>query len=85
MEKAINRQRVLLQHLQPFPSSSSSLISVSGPVLLVRSVSIGSTRVFGTLGFLDSIVAFQASVCAAGDSAAYQRNSCFGDDVVVVA
>ncbi|RWW10453.1 hypothetical protein GW17_00026002, partial [Ensete ventricosum] len=54
MEKAINRQRVLLQHLQPFPSSSSSLIS-------------------------------QASVCAAGDSAAYQRNSCFGDDVVVVA
>ncbi|CAL9081535.1 unnamed protein product [Musa acuminata var. zebrina] len=53
MEKAINRQRVLLQHLQPFPSSSSPLVS--------------------------------ASVCAAGDSAAYQRNSSFGDDVVVVA
>ncbi|CAL9112309.1 unnamed protein product, partial [Musa textilis] len=56
MEKAIDRQRVLLQHLRPSPSSSpngSHLIS--------------------------------ASVCAAGDSAAYQRNSCFGDDVVVVA
>ncbi|CAL9105068.1 unnamed protein product, partial [Musa acuminata var. zebrina] len=56
MEKAIDRQRVLLRHLRPSPSSSpngSHLIS--------------------------------ASVCAAGDSAAYQRNSCFGDDVVVVA
>ncbi|VAI63116.1 unnamed protein product [Triticum turgidum subsp. durum] len=45
MEKAIDRQRVLLAHL--LPSS--------------------------------------ASACAAGDSAAYQRSSCFGDDVVIVA
>ncbi|PKA58779.1 3-ketoacyl-CoA thiolase 2, peroxisomal [Apostasia shenzhenica] len=52
MEKAIERQRVLLQHLQPC-SSESPLIS--------------------------------ASACSAGDSAAYQRNACFGDDVVVVA
>lgn len=27
----------------------------------------------------------QASACAAGDSAAYLRNSSFGDDVVIVA
>lgn len=56
MEKAINRQRVLLQHL--LPSSSSS--------------EIGSSML-------------TASVCAAGDSAAYLRNSSFGDDVVIVA
>lgn len=27
----------------------------------------------------------KASVCAAGDSAAYQRKPAFGDDVVIVA
>lgn len=27
----------------------------------------------------------QASICSAGDSAAYQRSSIFGDDVVIVA
>lgn len=27
----------------------------------------------------------QASICSAGDSAAYQRSSVFGDDVVIVA
>ncbi|KAG6526397.1 3-ketoacyl-CoA thiolase 2, peroxisomal-like [Zingiber officinale] len=53
MEKAITRQRVLLQHLHPSAAASSPLIS--------------------------------ACVCAAGDSAAYQRTSCFGDDVVIVA
>ncbi|KAE7997961.1 hypothetical protein FH972_002547 [Carpinus fangiana] len=55
MEKALNRQRVLLQHLQPtssFPSSSAAL---------------------------------SASICAAGDSAAYHRTAAFGDDVVIVA
>ncbi|CAN6252804.1 unnamed protein product [Urochloa humidicola] len=57
MEKAIDRQRVLLAHL--LPSSSSSSPS-SQPRL-------------------------EASACAAGDSAAYQRTSSFGDDVVVVA
>ncbi|KAF8691743.1 hypothetical protein HU200_040135 [Digitaria exilis] len=54
MDKAIDRQRVLLAHL--LPSSSSS-----HPQPL------------------------EASACAAGDSAAYQRTSAFGDDVVVVA
>ncbi|XP_072993568.1 3-ketoacyl-CoA thiolase 2, peroxisomal-like isoform X2 [Typha latifolia] len=58
MEKAINRQRVLLNHL--LPSSSSSPYSVDSSQL-------------------------SASVCSAGDSAAYQRSSFFGDDVVVVA
>ncbi|XP_020094648.1 3-ketoacyl-CoA thiolase 2, peroxisomal-like [Ananas comosus] len=53
MEKAINRQRILLRHLQPSPSSDPSTI-LSG------------------------------SICSAGDSAAYQRSSCFGDDVVIV-
>ncbi|KAL5212715.1 hypothetical protein ABZP36_023562 [Zizania latifolia] len=53
MEKAIDRQRVLLAHLLPASASSHPLIS--------------------------------ASACAAGDSAAYQRSSAFGDDVVVVA
>ncbi|XP_008804745.1 3-ketoacyl-CoA thiolase 2, peroxisomal [Phoenix dactylifera] len=54
MEKAIGRQRVLLQHLHP---SSGS----------------------------DDHPTLSTSICAAGDSAAYQRSSCFGDDVVIVA
>lgn len=58
MEKAIERQRVLLEHLRPSSTSSS-------------------------LENLDSSIS--ASVCAAGDSAAYQRSSNFGDDVVIVA
>ncbi|CAL9038165.1 unnamed protein product [Musa banksii] len=53
MEKAIERQRVLLHHLQPSPPLRSPILS--------------------------------AEVCAAGDSAKYQRSSCFGDDVVIVA
>ncbi|KAG6664094.1 3-ketoacyl-CoA thiolase 2, peroxisomal [Carya illinoinensis] len=56
MEKAINRQRILLEHLRP--SSSSSYISDSS---------------------------ISGSACLAGDSAAYQRTSAFGDDVVIVA
>nr|XP_043629826.1 3-ketoacyl-CoA thiolase 2, peroxisomal [Erigeron canadensis] len=58
MEKAIERQRVLLEHLRPSSTASS-------------------------LENLDSSIS--ASVCAAGDSASYQRSSAFGDDVVVVA
>ncbi|KAF4370856.1 hypothetical protein G4B88_012656 [Cannabis sativa] len=58
METAINRQRILLQHLQP-SSSSSSPRPESSPI--------------------------SASECLAGDSAAYQRNHVFGDDVVIVA
>merc|ERR1712070_596317 len=54
MEKAINRQRILLQHLQP----TSSIHPSSG---------------------------LSASICSSGDSAAYQRSNCFGDDVVIVA
>jgi acetyl-CoA acyltransferase 1 len=53
MEKAIDRQRVLLAHLLPSSSSSQPQL--------------------------------EASACAAGDSATYQRTSSFGDDVVVVA
>uniref|UniRef100_A0A7N0V4Y3 acetyl-CoA C-acyltransferase n=1 Tax=Kalanchoe fedtschenkoi TaxID=63787 RepID=A0A7N0V4Y3_KALFE len=52
MEKAINRQKILLQHLAPSSSGEAAL---------------------------------SASVCAAGDSAAYHRNASFGDDVVIVA
>ncbi|KAF7112900.1 hypothetical protein RHSIM_RhsimUnG0181100 [Rhododendron simsii] len=33
----------------------------------------------------DGIIYIQASVCAAGDSAAYHRSSVYGDDVVIVA
>ncbi|KAL5562068.1 hypothetical protein UlMin_031815 [Ulmus minor] len=58
MEKAINRQTVLLQHLRPISSSSSQT---------------------------DESAALSASICAAGDSAAYHRISAFGDDVVIVA
>lgn len=42
----------------------------------------------GSDGFIVRLVDFfweQASVCAAGDSAAYLRNGSYGDDVVVVA
>ncbi|TVU27698.1 hypothetical protein EJB05_19195 [Eragrostis curvula] len=53
MEKAIDRQRILLAHLLPSSSSSQHQL--------------------------------EASPCAAGDSAAYQRTSSFGDDVVIVA
>ncbi|KAF6141108.1 hypothetical protein GIB67_006553 [Kingdonia uniflora] len=56
MEKAINRQRVLLDHLRPFSSQSQENKS-----------------------------ALSASVCLAGDSAAYHRTAAFGDDVVIVA
>ncbi|CAH1453015.1 unnamed protein product [Lactuca virosa] len=58
MDRAIERQRVLLEHLRPSSTSSS-------------------------LENLDSSIS--ASVCAAGDSAAYQRSQVFGDDVVIVA
>lgn len=58
MERAIERQRVVLQHLKPSFTSSS-------------------------LENLDSSIS--ASVCSAGDSAAYQRTSVFADDVVIVA
>ncbi|KAJ0236143.1 3-ketoacyl-CoA thiolase 2 [Hirschfeldia incana] len=54
MEKAMERQRVLLHHLQPLPSSSSQ-------------------------------ASLSVSACLAGDSAAYQRTSLYGDDVVIVA
>ncbi|GLT68580.1 hypothetical protein SLA2020_407950 [Shorea laevis] len=54
MEKAIDRQRVLLHHLNP-----SAALNCDSPI--------------------------SASACLAGDSAAYQRASLFGDDVVIVA
>ncbi|KAG6781459.1 hypothetical protein POTOM_014365 [Populus tomentosa] len=56
MEKAINRQRVLLDHLRPSSPSPHNFEST-----------------------------LSASACLAGDSAAYQRTSAFGDDVVIVA
>ncbi|KAF7150739.1 hypothetical protein RHSIM_Rhsim02G0053400 [Rhododendron simsii] len=58
MERAIERQRVVLQHLRP-SSTSSSLENIQSSL--------------------------NASVCAAGDSAAYHRSSVYGDDVVIVA
>lgn len=60
MEKALNRQRVLLQHLRPDPSLSSANQTHESSVLT-------------------------ASVCSAGDSAAYHRTAPSGDDVVIVA
>ncbi|XP_021834832.1 3-ketoacyl-CoA thiolase 2, peroxisomal-like [Prunus avium] len=61
MEKAHNRQRVLLRHLLPNSSFSSA------PPETHQSA------------------ALSASICAAGDSAAYHRTAAFGDDVVIVA
>lgn len=60
MEKAVNRQRVLLQHLQPAPFSSYPPQDHESTAL-------------------------SASICAAGDSAAYHRTAAFGDDIVIVA
>ncbi|CAK9162405.1 unnamed protein product [Ilex paraguariensis] len=57
MEKAINRQRVLLEHLRPSSSSPHHTHESS----------------------------LSASICLAGDSAAYHRTAAFGDDVVIVA
>ncbi|KAI3469937.1 hypothetical protein Pfo_026600 [Paulownia fortunei] len=62
MEKVIERQRVLLQHLRP--SFTSSLEDIESSISLSFN---------------------QASLCSAGDSAAYHRSSVFGDDVVIVA
>nr|C8YNG6.1 RecName: Full=3-ketoacyl CoA thiolase 1, peroxisomal; Short=PhKAT1; Flags: Precursor [Petunia x hybrida]ACV70032.1 3-ketoacyl CoA thiolase 1 [Petunia x hybrida] len=56
MEKAIQRQRVLLEHLQPIRHHTH-----------------------------DHSSSLTTSICAAGDSAAYQRTAAFGDDVVIVA
>ncbi|XP_062020684.1 3-ketoacyl CoA thiolase 1, peroxisomal-like [Rosa rugosa] len=61
MEKALNRQRVLLHHLRPNSSLSSA------------------TQTH------ESSAALSASICAAGDSAAYHRTAAFGDDIVIVA
>ncbi|EXC24165.1 3-ketoacyl-CoA thiolase 2 [Morus notabilis] len=55
MEKAAERQRVLLQHLSPTSSQTNDTASLS------------------------------ASICAAGQSGAYQRTAAFGDDIVIVA
>ncbi|XP_031373364.1 3-ketoacyl-CoA thiolase 2, peroxisomal-like isoform X1 [Punica granatum] len=59
MEKALNRQRILLQHLQPTSHSGSS----------------SQTQESANL---------TASICAAGDNAAYHRTAAFGDDIVIV-
>ncbi|GAV70670.1 Thiolase_N domain-containing protein/Thiolase_C domain-containing protein [Cephalotus follicularis] len=59
MEKAFNRQRILLDHI--LPTSSASIIQ--------------SHESNG----------LSASICVAGDSAAYHRTAAFGDDVVIVA
>ncbi|KAM7261399.1 hypothetical protein ACFE04_008766 [Oxalis oulophora] len=56
MERAINRQKVLLEHLRPSSSSSNNSFESS----------------------------LSPSACLAGDSAAYQRTSLYGDDVVIV-
>lgn len=62
MEKAVNRQKVLLQHLQP--TSSCPSWSTQAP---------------------EAAAPLSASICAAGDSAAYHRTTAFGDDVAIVA
>ncbi|KAL1188778.1 3-ketoacyl-CoA thiolase 1, peroxisomal [Cardamine amara subsp. amara] len=58
MEKAMERQRIVREHLQPWLSSSSHTLHASS---------------------------LSASACLAKDSAAYQRTSQYGDDVVIVA
>ncbi|KAG5401896.1 hypothetical protein IGI04_016503 [Brassica rapa subsp. trilocularis] len=71
MEKAIERQRVLLEHLRPSSSSSHSFE--------------GSLSIKALSHLTISFSTCQASACLAGDSAAYQRTSLYGDDVVIVA
>ncbi|KAH7576318.1 hypothetical protein JRO89_XS01G0034000 [Xanthoceras sorbifolium] len=58
MEKALSRQKILLQHLKP--------------------TSLPSPQT-------DEAPSLSASICAAGDSAAYRRQAAFADDVVIVA
>ncbi|XP_015892462.1 3-ketoacyl CoA thiolase 1, peroxisomal isoform X1 [Ziziphus jujuba] len=62
MEKALNRQRVALQHLLPTSSFSSS-----SPLGTQNSATLSD------------------SVCTAGNSAGYQKEISFGEDVVIVA
>ncbi|KAL5794848.1 hypothetical protein ACOSP7_003442 [Xanthoceras sorbifolium] len=58
MEKALSRQKILLQHLKP--------------------TSLPSPQT-------DEAPSLSASICAAGESAAYRRQAAFADDVVIVA
>ncbi|KAK3022867.1 hypothetical protein RJ639_045957 [Escallonia herrerae] len=93
MEKAIERQRVLLQHLRP--SLTASSLENLDSSLSVSSIPISRNLVYflspdliscGPLWFRLLVkVILHASVCAAGDSSAYYRTSVFGDDVVIVA
>ncbi|KAK8588421.1 hypothetical protein V6N13_087345 [Hibiscus sabdariffa] len=84
MEKAINRQKVLLDHLSP-PSQShpSSSAAAAAATLFVSLVFLFLDFVpFILLSLLSKSGLFsfdQPSICSAGDSAA------FGDDIVIVA
>ncbi|KAL6535150.1 3-ketoacyl-CoA thiolase 2, peroxisomal [Orobanche minor] len=75
MEKAAERQRVLLQHLRP-SFTSSSLEDIQS------SVSFGSGS--NCSQSVPKVMA-AASICSAGDSAPYHRASVFDNDVVIVA
>ncbi|RZS06851.1 hypothetical protein BHM03_00037574 [Ensete ventricosum] len=88
MEKAIERQRVLLHHLQSSLPLRSPILSVSSLYFwLCLSRSVRYLRQRSPLLILSCLFSSssQSEVCAAGDSAKYQRSSCFGDDVVIVA
>ncbi|KAL6503549.1 3-ketoacyl-CoA thiolase 2, peroxisomal [Orobanche gracilis] len=85
MEKAAERQRVLLQHLHP-SFTSSSLEDIQSSVSMLRRPT-GSWFWFGSGSNCSQPVPkiAAASICSAGNSAPYHRASVFDDDVVIIA
>lgn len=84
MEKAVDRQRVLLRHLDPAASPAASVVSVR--ILFPPPLCCFDRP--PDLCLADGgrfLCGWQATPCAAGDSAAYHRRPAFADDVVIVA
>lgn len=89
MEKALHRQRILLQHLQPSSSqtSDSPAISVSSRrsyFLIFITLCIIFICLF-SFSFFGFLLSSKASICSAGEAAGYHRKPAFDDDVVIVA
>ncbi|KAL0376885.1 UNVERIFIED_CONTAM: 3-ketoacyl-CoA thiolase 2, peroxisomal [Sesamum calycinum] len=84
MEKAVERQRVLLQHLRP-SFTSSSLEDIESSISDLECFLYGMYCVLRFCMPVPCVPGKDASICSAGDSSAYHRSTVFGDDVVIVA
>lgn len=88
MEKALHRQRILLQHLQPSSSqtSDSPAISVSSRRSFFFNFYYSLYLFIYLISFIFGfLLSSKASICSAGEAAGYHRKPAFDDDVVIVA